>query len=104
MSDVPAHWELAPKIVALRDRIAPKTLLLGNGDVRSLEDGRQKAADAGMDGFMVGSGIFGNPWFFSGRTPDVRENGSNGWSTHTELFEKLYRSDNQKTISRGRTA
>ncbi len=34
MSDVPAHWELAPQIAALRDKISPKTVLLGNGDVR----------------------------------------------------------------------
>ncbi|HEY5220679.1 MAG TPA: tRNA-dihydrouridine synthase [Candidatus Paceibacterota bacterium] len=97
MSDVDAHWELAPKIVALRDRITPQTVLLGNGDVRSLEDGRAKAAESGMDGVMVGSGIFGNPWFFSGRTPGIRER-LERLVTHTELFEKLYRSDNPKTI------
>ncbi|HUC31686.1 MAG TPA: tRNA-dihydrouridine synthase family protein [Candidatus Paceibacterota bacterium] len=100
MSDVPAHWDLAPKIVVLRDRIAPKTILLGNGDVRSLEDARQKVEKSGMDGVMVGSGAFGNPWFFSGRTPDFRER-LERLVTHTELFEKLYRSDNPKAISQG---
>jgi tRNA-dihydrouridine synthase len=100
MSDVPAHWDLAPKIVALRDKIAPNTLVLGNGDVRSLEDGREKAKIAGMDGFMVGAGVFGDPWFFSGRTPDVRER-LERLVTHTELFEKLYRSDNPSKISEG---
>lgn len=100
MSDVPAHWEFAPRIVELRNRLAPKTLVLGNGDVRSLEDGREKAATSGMDGVMVGSGIFGNPWFFSGRTPDVRER-LERLVTHTELFEKLYRSNNPKPISQG---
>ncbi len=100
MSDVDAHWELAPKIVALRDKIAPQTVLLGNGDVRSLEDGREKVATAGMDGFMAGSGMFGNPWFFSGRTPDVRKR-LERLVAHTELFEKLYHSDNPKTIGQG---
>ena len=100
MSDVDAHWDLAPKIVALRNRIAPQTVLLGNGDVRSLADGRAKAAASGMDGVMVGSGIFGNPWFFSGRTPDVKER-LERLVAHTELFEKLYRSDNPKTIGQG---
>ncbi len=99
MSDVPARWELAPKIVALRDRIAPKTVLLGNGDVRSLEDGRAKAVASGMDGVMVGSGLFGNPWFFSGRTPGVRER-LERLVAHTELFEKLYRSDNLEELRR----
>jgi tRNA-dihydrouridine synthase len=100
MSDVDAHWELAPKIVAMRDKIAQNTVLLGNGDVRSLEDGRQKAATAGMDGFMVGAGMFGNPWFFSNRTPSVRER-LERLVAHTELFEKLYRSDNPSKISEG---
>lgn len=100
MSDVPAHWELAPKIVALRDKVAPNTILLGNGDVASMEDGRAKAKAAGMDGFMVGAGIFGNPWFFSGRTPDVKER-LERLVKHTELFERLYRSNNPSKISEG---
>jgi tRNA-dihydrouridine synthase len=100
MSDVPAHWDLAPKIVALRDKIAPKTVILGNGDVRSLEDGRAKAKESGMDGVMVGGGIFGNPWFFSGRTPAVRER-LERLVAHTELFEKLYKSNDPKTIGQG---
>jgi tRNA-dihydrouridine synthase len=100
MSDVPAHWELAPRVVALRNKISPKTVVLGNGDVSSLEDGRAKTAATGMDGFMVGSGAFGNPWFFSGRVPDVRER-LERLVAHTKLFEKLYRSDNPKAISQG---
>jgi tRNA-dihydrouridine synthase len=100
MSDAPAHWELAPQIVALRDRISPKTVLLGNGDVRSLEDARAKTQESGMDGVMVGAGVFGNPWFFSGRTPSAKER-LERLVAHTELFEKLYRSDNPRPISQG---
>lgn len=67
MSDVPAHWELMSKIVALRNTISPETLILGNGDVVSIKDGREKIKETGCDGVMVGRGIFGNPWFFSGK-------------------------------------
>jgi len=95
MSDVAAHWDLAPKIVALRNKIAPNTLLLGNGDVDSLEDARAKIAASGMDGAMIGRGIFGNPWFFSGRTPDIRERLS-VLVEHTELFEKFFKSNVSK--------
>ncbi len=100
MSDVPAHWELAPQIVALRDKISPKTVLLGNGDVRSLKDARVKIKESGIGGVMVGASVFGNPWFFSGRTPNVKER-LERLVSHTELFEKLYRSDNPKPISQG---
>jgi nifR3 family TIM-barrel protein len=67
MSDVPAQWNLMPQVVALRDRLAPETLILGNGDVMSMDDARKKVAESGCDGAMVGRGIFGNPWFFSGK-------------------------------------
>jgi nifR3 family TIM-barrel protein len=68
MSKVPAHWELAKKAVELRDKISPETILLGNGDIDSLEKANQIVKETGVDGVMVGRGIFGNPWFFN---PDI---------------------------------
>lgn len=69
MSKVPAHWDLMPRIVALRDELSPETLVIGNGDVRDLNVARQKAAQYGCDGVMLGRGIFGSPWLFTGRAP-----------------------------------
>ena len=54
MSKVEAHWELMPRIIALRDEISPETLIIGNGDVKSLEEARQKAKLSGADGIMLG--------------------------------------------------
>ncbi len=92
MSDVAAHWDLAPRIVALRDKHAPQTLILGNGDVETLDAAREKTAASGMDGVMIGRGIFGNPWFFTGREPSLREK-LERMVRHTELFETTYRSN-----------
>ncbi|MDR3582686.1 MAG: tRNA-dihydrouridine synthase [Candidatus Pacebacteria bacterium] len=92
MSKVAAHWELAPEVVALRDRYAPKTVAIGNGDVASLDDARMKTKASGLDGIMIGRGIFGNPWFFGGATPTVREK-IERLVRHTEVFESLYKSD-----------
>ncbi len=69
MSDIPAHWDLMKEIVKLRDRISPDTVLIGNGDVVSLADAKEKVKESGCDGAMIGRGIFGNPWFFKGKTP-----------------------------------
>jgi tRNA-dihydrouridine synthase len=88
MSDVPAHWELMPTIVALRNKISPETLIIGNGDVVSLEDAKNKIKETGCDGIMVGRGIFGNPWFFSGKIATPQERLS-VLVEHTKLFEKL---------------
>lgn len=71
MSKVPAHWELMSRIVMLRNEVAPQTVLLGNGDVKSRPEALQKVAETGCDGVMIGRGIFGNPWVFTGRDPDA---------------------------------
>jgi nifR3 family TIM-barrel protein len=67
MSLVPAHWELVARAVELRDQYSPETLIIGNGDVKDLDDAREKAAETGCDGVMIGRGMFGNPWVFAGR-------------------------------------
>ncbi len=70
MSKVPAHWDLMPQIVALRNEVSPDTLILGNGDVESLEDAKANVEATGCDGIMLGRAIFGSPWLFTGRTPE----------------------------------
>ncbi len=64
LSKVPAQWDYLKQVVALRDKLAPDTVIIGNGDVTSLADGRVKAMQSGVDGVMVGRALFGNPWFF----------------------------------------
>ena len=64
MSKVGAHYELIPEIKKLRDEIAPKTLLTINGDIRDRQHGLEIAAKYGIDGIMIGRGIFTNPFAF----------------------------------------
>jgi nifR3 family TIM-barrel protein len=84
----PAHWELAKKIVKLRDKISPKTIILGNGDVKSLEEAKKLVKKTGVDGVMIGRAILQNPWFFSGKTPTLPERLA-AIIEHAKLFEKL---------------
>ncbi|MCL1839384.1 tRNA-dihydrouridine synthase [Candidatus Saccharibacteria bacterium] len=74
MSKVGAHFELVPEIVALRDELAPKTKLIINGDIKDRADG-QRFVDMGVDGLMIGRGVFANPFCF--RSSD------SGFSEHT---------------------
>jgi tRNA-dihydrouridine synthase len=109
MSDVPAHWELMPEIVRMRDEIqkgikpSERTLIIGNGDVESLADGVAKCKEYGCDGVMIGRGIFGRPWFFEGLRESVKKVDTFKKSPektpadrlkilleHTKLFEKTY--------------
>lgn len=105
MSDVPARWELMPQIMKMRDEIqsdispGERTLIIGNGDVRSVEEGTAKCQEYGCDGAMIGRGIFGTPWLFEGmrsgkkavggkeRTPKER---LHIMLEHTRRFEKTY--------------
>ncbi|MDD3531040.1 MAG: tRNA-dihydrouridine synthase [Candidatus Pacebacteria bacterium] len=70
LSLVSAHWELMKRAVELRDQIAPEVLLIGNGDVTSVAEGKRLAKETRCDGIMIGRGMFGNPWVFAGRTSD----------------------------------
>ena len=62
-----ADWNEVKKAVKLRDEMKSETLIHGNGDVFTLEDGYSKAKEFGVDGIMIGRGIFQDPWFFNKR-------------------------------------
>ena len=64
MSKVPAHWELIPEIKKLRDEVAPDTLLTINGDIPDRQTGLELVEQYGVDGVMIGRGIFHNPFAF----------------------------------------
>jgi tRNA-dihydrouridine synthase len=75
MSKVPADWSLLEPIVALRDKLSPDTLLVGNGDVQTRAQGELLAKKHGLDGVMIGRGIFTDPFVFAKQSP---------WPTYTK--------------------
>ena len=78
MSKVPAHWDKLKTVVEMRNAMHSETLIIGNGDVKSLREARQKVSEAGADGAMIGRGIFENPYLFaenvtlSDKTPEEK--------------------------------
>jgi len=70
MSKAPAHFELIPAIKALRDEIAPQTKLIINGDIRDRAHGLDLVREHGVDGVMIGRGIFHNPFAFESEPKD----------------------------------
>jgi tRNA-dihydrouridine synthase len=68
MSKVAAHHELIKDIKLLRDNIAPHTLLTINGDIRDRQHGEELVRNTGVDGVMIGRGVFHNPFAFE-KTP-----------------------------------
>jgi tRNA-dihydrouridine synthase len=64
MSKVPAHWDEIGKAAAIRGKIAPQTIIIGNGDVESRAEGERLAEQYGLDGVMIGRGVFKNLFVF----------------------------------------
>ena len=89
MSKVPAHFEFISEIKALRDEIAPQTLLTINGDIRDRQHGEELVQQYGVDGVMIGRGVFTNPFAFETTKRDhSREELLGLLNLQLDLFDK----------------
>ena len=88
MSKVAAHYELIPEIIALRNELSPETKLIINGDFDRPSDA-QKYIEQGVDGVMIGRGVFRNPFCFEKEPREhSREELLDLMRTHLDLYEK----------------
>lgn len=93
MSKVPAHWAAIGQVRALRDSLAPDTLIVGNGDVLSRRHGEELAATYQLDGIMIGRGIFHDPFVFADTSPWLelsRADRIELYSRHVTLFSNTW--------------
>ena len=85
-SKTPAHWGKIKEAVAVRNyelrSMNPelRTLIIGNGDIHSREEGLRRVRETGCDGVMVARGAFGNPWIF-------REQGVDGHGVNLQAIK-----------------
>ncbi|MBR3368389.1 tRNA-dihydrouridine synthase [Candidatus Saccharibacteria bacterium] len=80
MSKVPAHFELIPEILKLKKEISPETKLIINGDIKDKTNAKELYEKyPEIDGFMIGRGVFQNPFCFTDHI-----------ATKTELLDLLY--------------
>ncbi|MDO8469961.1 MAG: tRNA-dihydrouridine synthase family protein [bacterium] len=109
MSKVPARWATVRRAVEIRDRAGVHTLIIGNGDVPDVPAALARAKETGCDGVMIGRGMLGNPWLFSGlrckpeNSPERSRRSETYIPTveeklrvlveHAALFEELYGAD-----------
>lgn len=83
MSKVPAHYDLIPNIVNLRDEISPHTKFIINGDIKDVKHIQELSRQyPEVDGWMIGRGVFQNPFCFNKNYIDRQP-------TSTELRELL---------------
>ncbi len=87
----PSNWNEMSKVVELRDKISPNTIIIGNGDIKSLQQGIELIKKYNLDGFMVGRGIMSNPWLFSKNINEISlKQRFQALYDHICLFEKTW--------------
>lgn len=90
-SDGEASWSEIAKAVQLKNKIKPHIPLHGNGDVFSYQSGLKRIEESGVNGIMVGRGIFQNPWFFNPEKTEItKEERIQKLIEHTRLFEQTW--------------
>lgn len=65
LSKVPPHWDELKKVIKLKKKLKSKTKIIGNGDIKSLDEAHQKIEKYQLDGIMIGRGVFYDPYIFN---------------------------------------
>ena len=105
MSLVPAHWDAINDIRTMRDRISPKTKIIGNGDIKNRTEALDYAKKYQLDGIMIGRGIFEDPYAFSSQSGWLNFDKSQKidlFKKHLSLFLNTYKNNerNQNVMKR----
>jgi len=102
MSEVPARWDDIAHVRELRDRIAPETLLVGNGDVESRAQGLALAEKHKLDGIMVGRGIFKDPYLFAEHSPwatQTKQERIDLYAAHVRMFAETWTNKDRRVAT-----
>lgn len=87
-----ANWNAVADLVKMAE--GSGTVIVGNGDVANLEDGKKKAEESGAAGAMIGRAILNNPWMFN-EAIDPKNIGKSErlqlLLRHARKYEELYR-------------
>lgn len=93
MSKVPADWRLIGEVAKLRTSLAVNTLIVGNGDVMTKQDGMRLAKQYSLDGIMIGRGVFQDPFAFADASPwadKTKEERIALFHRHVELYKNTW--------------
>lgn len=90
-SEGEAMWGEVGKAVRLRNDRNSETLILGNGDVTSYDMAISHVQQYGVDGVMVGTGVFKNPWMFNQQSTEITmEMRISLLKKHIQLYDQFW--------------
>lgn len=99
MSKVPADWSVIGRIAEMRSSLSPATKIIGNGDVLNKQHGRELAEKYGLDGIMIGRGVFQDPFIFADDSPwgqYSKQQRIDVYTKHVKLFAKTWAQNERK--------
>ncbi len=102
MSEVPAHWDVIGEVCKLRDKLAPNTLIVGNGDVESRRQGGELAEQYGLDGIMIGRGVFHDPFVFAKKSEwsdYTKQQRIDLYTQHVKLFAHTWQNNERRVAT-----
>ena len=85
-----ADWEAIARAATLIKQSG--TIFLGNGDVESIADAKEKIEKYGVDGVLIGRAAQGNPWVFRGVGVNKEEKLKVALE-HSRKFEEIFPED-----------
>jgi len=93
------YWNEIEKAKKIAWKISSKTLIIGNGDVKTLKEANFLAKKYNLDGIMVGRALLSNPFLFN-RENSIVFKKIEILIEHARLFEKLYPNRNFSEIKK----
>ena len=95
-----ADWEIIGEISKKIREKYPDVVIIGNGDIKSIEQGKEFAKKYDVDGVMIGREVMHNPWVFKSEldsnfnqiNPNIKERIKTAIK-HTEIFSKIYKDE-----------
>ncbi|MFA5870480.1 MAG: tRNA-dihydrouridine synthase [Candidatus Paceibacterota bacterium] len=101
-SKVPTHWDAIKRATdIIRSYNTKRTcpIILGNGDVLNRQEAIEKCEKYGVDGVMIGRGIFSNIYAFRKREKILTiDDRITILSDHIKQFEGMYKNDKESSI------
>ncbi|MFZ1721467.1 MAG: tRNA-dihydrouridine synthase [Microgenomates group bacterium] len=88
-----ADWDAIGKAVEISKK--SNCIILGNGDVHTLQEAREKVRDFGVDGVLIGRATFGNPYVFKEKIELTDPSRFEIALEHCRLFESVYGKDDR---------
>jgi tRNA-dihydrouridine synthase len=82
-----ADWNEIKKAVVLAK--GTNTLIWGNGDITSRQQGIDYCHKFGVNGVLIGREALGNPWVFTDKVPSIQEKFS-VMLLHVKLFQQVF--------------